>query len=122
MIASPLHLFECSLDNDGGYAIVVASEEIARDCKTKPVWVIGGAEAMYTDGYQTITAPWNDPKGAAVKRATEIAFGKAGITHDDIDDVLVPVYSAQEQIGAVVFTVLDAKPTLAMNYKNLFRH
>lgn len=36
------------------------------------------------------------------------------VTHDDIDDVLVPVYSAQEQIGAVVFTVLDAKPTLAI--------
>ncbi len=85
MIASPLHLFECSLDNDGGYAIVVAAEDIAKDCKTTPIWVLGGSEAMYTDGYQTITAPWNNPEGAAVKRATEIAFGMAGITHDDID-------------------------------------
>ncbi|MBV1916528.1 MAG: thiolase family protein, partial [Sphingomonadaceae bacterium] len=85
MIASPLHLFECPLDNDGGYAMVVTSKEIARDCKTDPVWILGGAEATHTDGYQTITAPWNNPEGAAVKRSTEIAFDMAGITHYDID-------------------------------------
>lgn len=85
MIASPLHLLECPLDNDGGYAMVVASKEIAMDCRKKPIWVLGGAEATYTDSYKTITAPWNDPKGAAVKRCTEMAFEMAGITHDEID-------------------------------------
>lgn len=85
MIATPLHLLECPLDNDGGYAMVVASKEIARDCRKKPVWVLGGAEATYTDSYKTITAPWNAPEGAAVRRCTEMAFGMAGITHDDID-------------------------------------
>jgi acetyl-CoA acetyltransferase len=85
MIASPLHLLECPLDNDGGYAIVVASEAIARDCKTKPVWVLGGAEATYTDSYRTITAPWNAPEGAAVRRCSKMAFEMAGITHDEID-------------------------------------
>jgi len=85
MIASPLHLLECPLDNDGGYAIVVASEAIARDCKKKPIWVLGGAEAAFTDGYKTITAPWISEEGAAVRRCTEMAFDMAGITHDDID-------------------------------------
>ena len=85
MIASPLHLLECPLDNDGGYAIVVASEAIARDCKTKPVWVLGGAEATYTDSYKTVTAPWNAPEGAAVRRCSEMAFEMAGVTHDEID-------------------------------------
>jgi acetyl-CoA acetyltransferase len=85
MIASPLHLLECPLDNDGGYAIVVASEAIARDCRTKPVWVLGGAEATYTDSYKTITAPWNAPEGAAVRRCSRLAFDMAGVAHDEID-------------------------------------
>ena len=76
MIASPLHLLECPLDNDGGYAIVVASKAIAADCRKKPVWVLGGAEATYTDSYKTITAPWNDPEGQAVRRCSKMAFDK----------------------------------------------
>lgn len=85
MIASPLHLLECPLDNDGGYAIVVASKEIAKDCKTKPVWVLGGAEATYTDSYMTIPSPWNDPKGQAVRKCSDMAFDMAGIGRDEID-------------------------------------
>jgi acetyl-CoA acetyltransferase len=85
MIASPLHLLECPLDNDGGYALVVASENIARDCAKKPVWILGGAEAAYTDCYRTITAPWISEEGAAVRRCSRLAFEMAGIVHDDID-------------------------------------
>ncbi|HTX27598.1 MAG TPA: hypothetical protein VME19_11325 [Streptosporangiaceae bacterium] len=47
MIADPLHLLDCAVDNDGGYAIVMAAEDIARDCRKPPVWVLGGAEAAY---------------------------------------------------------------------------
>lgn len=85
MIASPLHLLECPLDNDGGYAIVVASKAIAADCRKPPVWVLGGAEATYTDSYKTIPVPWNDPEGAAVRRCSTLAFDMAGIRHDEID-------------------------------------
>src|ERR1700734_2025724 len=40
IVASPLHLFDCAVDTDGGYAIVVASEAVARGCAKKPVWII----------------------------------------------------------------------------------
>jgi acetyl-CoA acetyltransferase len=85
MIASPLHLLECPLDNDGGYAIVVAAEAVARDCLRKPIWILGGAEAAHTDSYRTITAPWISDEGAAVRRCTRMAFEMAGIVHEDID-------------------------------------
>jgi acetyl-CoA acetyltransferase len=85
MIATPLHVLECPLDNDGGYAIVVASEAVARDCAKKPVWVLGGAEAAYTDSYRTITAPWIGQEGAAVRRCADMAFDMAGIGRDEID-------------------------------------
>src|SRR5207302_144969 len=41
MICSPLHLLDCALDTDGGYAIVVASAEVARNCRKTPVWILG---------------------------------------------------------------------------------
>ena len=85
MIASPLHLLECPLDNDGGYAIVVASKDIVADCRRKPVWVLGGAEATYTDSYKTIPVPWNAPEGQAVRRCTDMAFDMAGVGRDEID-------------------------------------
>ena len=37
---------------------VVAAEDVARDCRKKPIWVLGGAEATYTDSYRTIGSPW----------------------------------------------------------------
>jgi len=55
-VCEPLHLLDCSIDNDGGYAVVIASAERARDCRKKPVWILGGAEAYYTDFYATVTA------------------------------------------------------------------
>jgi len=85
MIADPLHRLECPLDNDGGYAIVVASEAVARGCRNRPVWILGGNEATYTDGYMTITPDWFPQQGQAVRRAADIAFSMAGVTRDEID-------------------------------------
>jgi acetyl-CoA acetyltransferase len=85
MISDPLHRLECPLDNDGGYAIVVASEAVARNCRKPPVWILGGDEATWTDPYMTITPDWFPEQGQAVRRAADIAFGMAGVTRDDVD-------------------------------------
>ncbi len=84
-ICEPLHLLDCSIDNDGGYAIVIASAEVARNCRHEPIWVLGGAEAYYTDFYGTINDPWFPEGGKSVRKATDRAFGLAGITRDDVD-------------------------------------
>jgi acetyl-CoA acetyltransferase len=84
-VCEPLHLLDCSIDNDGGYAVVIASAEVARNCRKKPVWVLGGAEAYYTDFYATINDPWFPEEGKAVRKATERAMRLAGIGHEDID-------------------------------------
>jgi acetyl-CoA acetyltransferase len=85
MVASPLHLLDCALDTDGGYAMVIASPEVARNTRGKPVWIIGGAEATDNDFYTTIDDPWFPEEGRSVRRAGDIAFGQAGVTRDDID-------------------------------------
>ena len=85
MIADPLHLLDCALDNDGGWAIVIAAADAACNCRKKPIWIIGGAEAVDTDLYMTIDAPWIRRGGSAARRVGDIAFAQAGITRDDVD-------------------------------------
>jgi acetyl-CoA acetyltransferase len=84
-VCEPLHLLDCSLDTDGGYAVVIASADVARNCRKQPIWVLGGAEAYYTDFYATINDPWFPNEGKAVRKATDRAFGLAGISRDEID-------------------------------------
>lgn len=85
LISDPLHLLECALDNDGGWAIVVAGADVVPNCRHKPIWVIGGAEAVDSDLYMTVDAPWIGRKRSAARSVGEIAFAQAGITRGDID-------------------------------------
>jgi acetyl-CoA acetyltransferase len=85
MVASPLHLLDCALDTDGGYALVIGSKAVAEGCRKKPVWVIGGAEAAYTDFYMTINDPWFPEEGKAVRKTGDLAFAMAGVTRDDVE-------------------------------------
>ena len=85
MIASPLHLFDCAIDNEGGYAIVVTSADVARSTRKKPAWILGGAEAAYTDFYATFQNPWFPQEGYAVKKLGDLVFDMAGLNRDEID-------------------------------------
>jgi acetyl-CoA acetyltransferase len=85
MIADPLHLFDCAIENDGGYAFVLASEEVARDCRREPIWILGGAEATATDVYTTFVDPWFPETGFGVRRCADLAFNMAGVGRDEID-------------------------------------
>src|ERR1700722_16430960 len=42
-IADPLHMLDCCVITDGGGAIVLTSEERARDLPSQPVYVVGAA-------------------------------------------------------------------------------
>src|SRR5438445_10749249 len=44
-ISYPLHLLDCCLVTDAGGAVVITGAERARDCKEKPVYVLGSGEA-----------------------------------------------------------------------------
>jgi hypothetical protein len=82
--ADPLHLLDCSSGNEGGYALVVASAEVAKDCRKAPAWVLGAAEFVYTDSYNTIEAPWFPTDLKAVRRAADMAFSMAGVERTDM--------------------------------------
>ena len=83
MIADPLHLLECCMISDGGGAVVIASPEVARNCRKPPVWILGTGEATaYPQNGGDITS------SAATQSAPQ-AFGEAGITPAEIDSAMI---------------------------------
>jgi acetyl-CoA acetyltransferase len=81
MIADPLHMLDCCAITDGGGAFIMTTAERARDLPQAPVYVLGAA------GAQT---HWNvsqqpDFTTCAGAKAGPVAFGRAGVTHDDVD-------------------------------------
>jgi acetyl-CoA acetyltransferase len=85
MIAEPLHLLDCCVVSDGGGAVLVTTEERARDLKQRPVFVLGSSES-HTHAHisqmpdMTVTA-------AAVTGPR--AFAEAGIAPSDIDMAMI---------------------------------
>jgi len=84
-ICSPLNLLDCSIDNDGGYALVLASADVAKDCRKDPVWILGAGEGYFTDFYVTVNEPWFPEDGKAVRLAANSAFDMAGVGRDEMD-------------------------------------
>ena len=84
VISSPLHLMDCCVITDGGGAVVVASPEVARNCRHAPVWVLGAGEAIAHQG-----AGKRDLIYIAASQSHEPAFAMAGVTHDDIDMAMI---------------------------------
>jgi acetyl-CoA acetyltransferase len=85
MISSPLHLLDCCIENQGGWAIVMTTAERARDLRKQPVYVLGGGEFAYIDRYNNIPNPWMPPEGAGMRKCVDQAFSMAGVTRGDID-------------------------------------
>ena len=100
VISSPLHLLDCCLISDGGGAVVVASPELARNCRQRPVWVLGVGEALAHQG-----AGKRDLIYIAAKQSHDPAFAMAGVTHKDIDMAMIydsftiPVLETLEDLG-----------------------
>ncbi len=82
MISDPLHLLDCCLSNDGAGALVITSWDRARDCRKKPVHVMGGAEDYTFRGYVDTGHEWLR-SGAEYTGAQSLRI--AGLTHRDLD-------------------------------------
>jgi acetyl-CoA C-acetyltransferase len=83
VIADPLHLYECCMVSDGGGAVIIASPEVARGAKKKPVWIIGAGEATkYRENGGDITV-------SAGAQSAPMAFGEAGVSPHEIDIAMI---------------------------------
>lgn len=66
-IVEPFHLYDCCMENDGAAAIVLVSEERAKDFRRKPAYVLGAAVGS---GYRTGAIPHNSPRYASASFET----------------------------------------------------
>jgi len=100
MISSPLHLLDCCLVTDAGGAVVVTSAERARDCKKKPVWVLGSGEATTHMSMANMPDLTTSPAAISGPRA----FQMAGVRHEDLD--VVEVYDSFTYTALVTLEAL----------------
>ncbi|MBE9375868.1 thiolase [Saccharopolyspora sp. HNM0983] len=81
LVCEPLHALDCCLVTDGGGAVVVAAEDRWADVATRPVHVLGHAEATT---HSTI-ANMPDLTTTAAASTGPAALRMAGVERDDID-------------------------------------
>ena len=84
MISDPLRLLDCSLESDGGAAVVISATDRARDMKQKPPVIVMGVAEGHPDSPSAITQR-PDLTTLGLAKAAPKAFAMAGVTHDDID-------------------------------------
>lgn len=82
-VADPLKLYDCCPFSDGGAAVVVASEEVARRSR-RPIWVRASAAAgdsMCLHDKKDLT------RALATERAAQAAYRQARLGPEDVDVV-----------------------------------
>jgi acetyl-CoA acetyltransferase len=100
MIAYPFHLLECCLVTDGGGALILTTAERARDFPTRPVYLVGSGESVETP---MVSQMADYCSSRAFRVAGAAAFAEAGITHADVDHLMVydafahlPIYGLED--------------------------
>ncbi len=81
MLADPFTSKHVCLRTDGGGAVVLASERVAKDCAKEPVWILGAADAAS----HVSMSEWTDFTTSAAAVSGPRAFEQAGVGPADID-------------------------------------
>lgn len=89
MVADPFRLFDCCLENDGACAVVVTTEERARDLAHRPVQILAsaqGAPAGFGHGqYVNVNVPDDVYASGGGQTVAARLWAAAGVGPDDID-------------------------------------
>ena len=100
MIAYPFHLLECCLVTDGGGALIMVSADRAKDFPNKPIYVRGSGESVETP---MVSQMADYTSSRAFRVAGSRAMSEAGITHSDVDHMMIydafahlPIYGLED--------------------------
>ena len=87
MLADPYRVFDCCLETDGAAAVVVTSAERARDLPGTPIAIVAGASGQPYPADEITNR--RDFFSTGLSVAAPQAFGRAGLTPDDVDAAMV---------------------------------
>jgi len=102
MVCYPFTKLECCVVTDGGGALVITSADRARDLRTadKPVYLLGAGEACDSP---LVSMMEDMSSSKAFRQSSRAAFEEAGITHADVDHLMiydafahVPLYGLED--------------------------
>ena len=100
MIAYPFRLLQCCLVTDGGGALILTAAERAKDFPQKPVYILGTGESVETP---MVSQMADFTSSRAFRVAGAKAFAEAGITHSDVDHLMIydafahlPIYGLED--------------------------
>lgn len=88
VIVEPFHLYDMSLESDGGCALLVTSHDRARDCNKKPVYVRASAflsRATVADPLWADSFLWSDLTENYTRIIAPKMYREAGIGPEDVD-------------------------------------
>lgn len=103
-VADPYLKFDCCLETDGAAAIVITSEERARDGKHSPVHILAGEEGHPNPADNLVGR--SSLHHVGLTDAAPRAFARAGITTSDVDLGLIYdcfTFEVIQQIEAMGF-------------------
>ncbi|WP_284739905.1 thiolase domain-containing protein [Amycolatopsis sp. RTGN1] len=84
LISDPLHRLDCCITSDGGAALVIVAEDVARSLPGRTVKILGHGEAIKHSAAGSIDLTYT---GAALSGPR--AFAEAGLTPRDVDYVSI---------------------------------
>jgi acetyl-CoA acetyltransferase len=102
MVSYPMHLLECCLVADGGGAVIMTTAERAHDMDLPhpPIYVLGAGESAETP---MISQMQDMTTSKAFRVSGAAAFAEAGITHADVDHLMIydafahnPIYGLED--------------------------
>jgi acetyl-CoA acetyltransferase len=86
MVAYPFRKLMCCLVTDGGGALILTSATRAKQFPSKPVYIIGTGESVETP---MVSQMEDFTTSKAFRVSARKAFGEAGITHADVDHLMI---------------------------------
>ena len=100
MIAYLFRLLQCCLVTDGGGALILVAAERARDFPQKPVYLLGTGESVETP---MVSQMEDFTSSRAFRVAGPTVLAEAGITHNDVDHLMIydafahlPIYGLED--------------------------
>jgi len=100
-IAEPLRVFDCTSEVDGACAVLLVGEDLVKDVKTTPVWLLGSSNSQSGSGWMN----WDDPTRMFGRTAGPKIWETTGLGPWDMDFACIydcftyTVMSAMETFG-----------------------